>query len=157
MQISSVFVKTKGTSPIPCQFKTSDAAIQHLAKRGEKSKLAQLLYIVKEQMSSPKHVFRGLNRPMKVNGEEKEDRSFDAYVLTPEVDHEFSHHEQRGIRKTAPRDSVFVVLVRIYPTIAPCGSQGEVVHWSWIEDGSPPPFAPKDHANRYDDHLWSAQ
>ena len=157
MRIESVFVKAKGTSLIPCKFKTSDVALQHLAKRGETSKIAQLLQIVTEQLGHPKHVFRGLNRPMKVNGEKKEDRFFDAYVLTPEVDYEYSHSEQRAIKKAAPRNNVFVALVRIYPAPAPCGSQGEVVHWSWIEEGSPPPFAPKDHANRYEEHLWSAQ
>jgi len=118
--------------------------------------VAQYFHIVRFGLVRAVHLFRGMNRDMKVRDDMKAGERVLAYVWRPEFDFEWvgGPNSRAFPRKlTPPPLLVFVVLVRPFDVPDQYGVSGSILRWNWV-DGD---FrnAPIDHEDRYDKPVWS--
>lgn len=127
---------------------------QAYAKRGEAHKLVQFDKLVKHGMILTRHVFQGLKRPLRTDGNSESDKLMQAHSRKPSYNYSWNG---RVIQEAAPKNTVFVVVVRPntkhkekYPEV-----DGWLNSWTWVDDELGLAEAPIDWVGRYDKKIWT--
>lgn len=125
-------------------------------ERGLATAIAQYYGIVQEQLIVAEHAFRGLKRPLMLEGDMDADRPVLAYAWRSRVDFEWSGSPHDGYpeRLIPPDGQTFVVLVREEQPNS-FGVLGSIEKWNWVREDLSLPQAPVDWQQRYDQKLWT--
>lgn len=132
-----------------------------LGARGQSTAIAQAYGLIAEGMILSKHVFQGLQRPLRTDGNGFADREKLVYSRKPSFDYIWQGDGPTGkhVRTDAPKARVFAVYVSPnvrhrteFPTI-----DGWINHWAWIDEDAVLPEAPIGWVDRYDSKLWTEQ
>lgn len=137
-----------------CEFGVTESLISDYQKRGQRTRLAQLIEIVHLGLASPAHIFQGLRRPMKVDGDCHADKGFLVYSWLPTRDCEFNIQTRQIDYRQPSASHVFVAVIKPFsaPEAAKYGLSGTVMRWYWVDEDPKMPLAPKDYVGRFDTH-----
>jgi hypothetical protein len=126
---------------------------------GLRSAIAQYYGIVQEGLIVAQHCFRGLKRPLLLNGDMNADRAVLVYTWRSWQDYEWAGTPQYGrpqLITPPPADRVFVVLIREIEQVEN-EVIGSVEKWNWVREDPTLPGAPIDWEIRYGKKLWSRE
>lgn len=124
---------------------------------GLASAIAQYYGLVQQGMlfADIAHLFKGLRRPMALDGNMKADEDVLVYSWRPEWDYEWDWKDQKPIRRTPPPERVFVLQVKPFATPDADGLIGTVLHWNWVDEDPMLESAPINPQARYTEKLWT--
>lgn len=130
--------------------------IQKRADRGLRHILGLLYGNIEPGLIMAKHVYKGLNRAMYVNGNSNADTTKYAYCWTPNADYYLggNRFSPELVKKNAPVGRVFVAIISPnedltnFPDV-----RGWIEHWSWVDSCPNDATRPIDHENRYEDKV----
>jgi hypothetical protein len=124
--------------------------------RGLRTKVAQYYGLVQSEMMLSQHLFRGLKRPLMLNGNKNADRDVMVYTWRPEADCIWAGSRFNGYvqRITPPPGVVFAVVVREEPENDQ-GICGSIEQWVWVRQDPLIEHAPVDWRERYGKRVWS--
>lgn len=136
-------------------------SFQQFIKQNLHTAVAQYYGIVQDGLLNARHAFRGLKRPLMLEGDMQADKSVIVYSWRPEFDYVWSRGQFSGnpTPTPPPPKRVFVVLVREekqpndYPEVGTVF--GSVERWNWIAEDPDSPHAPMEWSERYTEKLWS--
>lgn len=129
-------------------------------ERRQLALLAQFATLVADGLILSKHCFNGLRRDLYCDGEQDGHLKKFALVRKPAYDYVWEGGRQGSpVRKVAPPDSVFVVLVSRnahkaeFPDV-----EGWLDRWSWVrEDQGPLDETPEGWVDRYESKVWTRE
>ena len=138
------------------QFGVRTETFKRFVKRGLVSSLAQFYGIIKPDLCSARHLFRGLKRPLAVGDDMEADKSVLVYTWDPPSDWYWSGGRFDGTPTAVPAGpaKVFAVLIR-EENVA--GVVGSIEHWNWLRESPQLPGAPVDWERRYGSKIWSRE
>lgn len=132
------------------------------AERGDSTLIAQFYELVIHGTILAKHVFKGLQRPLRTDGDSKADEQMLIYTRKPTYDAVWiGGRNGYPKRVNAPPGKVFTVIVmpntltkhkEKYPEIA-----GWINHWAWVEEDQALPEASREWVDRYKIKLWTRE
>ena len=131
---------------------------QHVI-RGHSTAIAQFYGLLSTGMESTQHIFQGLQRPLRTDGNNAGDVEKFIYSRKPSFDFiwEGTKYEGTPRRRLAPPSTVFVVYVSAnikhradFPNI-----DGWINHWTWVQEDSVLSQAPIGWVERYDRRIWT--
>jgi hypothetical protein len=125
-------------------------------KFGLATYVAQYYQLIRNEMMDTQHVFRGLERPLMLDGDMDADKSVLIYAWRPKWDYEWegTPWDGRPIPKVPPLKRVFVVLVRVEECLE-FNVFGSIEKWNWVMEDSELKDAPVEWNLRYAEKLWS--
>jgi len=135
--------------------------LRAIRKRGDSTLIAQFYELVIPGTILTEHVFKGLQRPLRTDGNSKADENVLVYTRKPSYDAVWAGGRQgRPRRIDAPPSRVLTVLVRPndnrhrkdYPQI-----DGWINHWAWVDEDQALPHASSNWVDRYNMKLWSKE
>lgn len=135
--------------------------LKALGSRGQSTLIAQAYGLIAEGLILTKHVFQGLQRPLRTDGNGSADREKLVYSRKPSFDYAWRGDGATGkhVRLDAPPARVFAVYVS--PNVRHREDfqkiDGWINHWAWIDEDAVLSEAPKEWVDRYDSKLWTRQ
>lgn len=151
-------VETQGQAPTVVKLGRMVADLGKCASRGESTAIAQFYKIVMPGLILAKHIFKGLERPLYLEGDMEGDANKLVYSWKPKWDYEWEGDRFHGgpARKAPINTRVFVAIISPnndkgeFPEIA-----GWIEHWNWVKENSSLDAAPVEWETRYTEKLWS--
>lgn len=141
------------------RFGILESTLKEYGRRGQKTVMAQFLRIVIDELSSPMHCFRGLERDLYCDGDLEADERKLVYSMKPKNDAIWTGKRTDGeVRMLLPpSNTVFVIIVS--PNIKHQDKYPEVYawinRWNWVGEDPSLPGAPKNWVDRYTEKLYS--
>jgi hypothetical protein len=131
--------------------------MRRVADRGEGTALVQFDRLVRPGMIMTRHVFQGLRRPLRTDGNSDSDQNIFVYARKPSYDYSWNGIGKRVVQHMAPASKVFSVLVspnirhkEQFPEVS-----GWINTWTWIDEDPGLPEAPIGWVDRYEKKLWT--
>jgi hypothetical protein len=133
--------------------------LETYVRRRQLSMLAQFYTLVADGLIVARHCFNGLRRDLFCDGQQEGHLKKYALVRKPAYDYEWEGGSNgRPVRRAAPSDSVFVVLISknghegTFPDI-----EGWIDRWSWVAEdtGGRLEEAPIGWVDRYERKVWT--
>jgi hypothetical protein len=133
--------------------------LQAFGNRGEAVPIAQFYELVIPGTILTKHVFQGLQRPLRTDGDSSADEKMLIYARKPSFNSVWYRGPQGHSHRTdAPVGKVFVVIVMPnnskhcaqYPEV-----DGWINAWTWIDEDPGLSEAPVKWVDRYRTKLWT--
>ncbi len=126
--------------------------------RGQATAIAQFYKLVIPGLILTRHIFRGLERPLRCDDNMKGDESKLIYTRKPVRDYIWTGGVQGGAQESsAPMGCVFNVIIspnikhkEKYPEV-----DGWVERWYWVEEDSGLPEAPSNWVDRFKEKLYT--
>lgn len=133
--------------------------MHQIMARGDSTLVAQFYELVVPGTILTKHVFLGLQRPLRTDGNSSADREMLVYTRKPAYDAVWVGGRDGHVKRVdAPAGCVLTVIVRPnygkhhaeFPEI-----DGWINHWAWVEEDEALSGASKQWVDRYIMKLWT--